>query len=233
MIASERLRLRRISWGSRSALALLALGPAVPPGLAGCAGGEDGCTLDTGPLVELHLRHIDGSPIASVVVRGTYAGVSLPDFGCGLEEIADTSLGDGCDDLWVPIQDPEVSSTLELTIEAAGYEPAQLAADVSSDGCHLVADQAFDVAIVATIATVCASWCSVDIACTPDVDWNMADCAAFCEADVTPAPDETDGCDQEYRDLYLCQGSLTCSAYLDDDDPTCAAYVTAIDACES
>ncbi|MBK8239103.1 MAG: hypothetical protein IPK74_26565 [Deltaproteobacteria bacterium] len=192
---------------------------------------ERECTLDVGPLLELRLVPIVDIPISSVSIAASYAGERLPAFGCGEPKVLDTSQGDGCRSLWVPISDLSVSGTLELSVEAGGYAPAHFTADVRSDGCHLLPGQRVDVDLRATIDFACESWCSKDIECTPDVDWDLSTCIDFCKSDLSgETPD--DRCDERYADLYFCEAQLPCEEY-STGGPTCAGFETAVDACEA
>jgi hypothetical protein len=197
--------------------------------LASCS--ERECRLDGGPILRLHLSTIADAPISTVRISGSFAGDDIPLFGCGADDAVDTKLGPDCHTLWVPLQSLSVSDTVEITIAAEGYDQASVSSSVQSDGCHLLPDQTIDVSLVATIAFVCEAWCNTDIRCTPDVDWNQAECVGFCAADVT-ATTPDDACDQQYRDLYLCQSRLDCPEY-SSGSSGCTDFEDAIDMCEA
>lgn len=77
--------------------------------------------------------------------------------------------------------------------------------------------------------------CQVDIACDPMHEpWTVGDCTAFCVSDL----DTDDGiCKQQYVDLWLCVGALSCPDYLrwvyGPSPLPCTEQVDAIDSCEA
>ncbi|MFO0632090.1 MAG: hypothetical protein U0168_04490 [Nannocystaceae bacterium] len=109
---------------------------------------DDSCTLDRGPLFELHLGTTDNTAVAHVRVEGTYEDTELPVFGCGDPDIFETALSETCLYLYVPVPESQESGTVQLVIEADGYEPKSLEHEVLSDGCHLLPNQRLEVPLV-------------------------------------------------------------------------------------
>lgn len=194
-------------------------------GLAACEDHE--CTLDSGPQLELRLLPIADVSLDAVAIHGTYVGAELPAFGCGDPSVADTSWNETCRALWVPIADASSSGALAITIEAEGYEPADVTAAVHSDGCHLLPDQVVAVALRATAAFACSSWCEREIACGTVAQGDGDACVEGCLDAIA-----VDACEGRRAELYLCQAQLGC----DDrslDGGACEAVEDAVADCDA
>ncbi|MBX7079396.1 MAG: hypothetical protein K1X88_09440 [Nannocystaceae bacterium] len=109
---------------------------------------DESCTLERGPLFELHLGTTDNTAVARVHVEGSFEDTELPMFGCGDPDITDTGLSETCLYLWVPLPESTRDGVVQLVIEAEGYEPKSIEHEVLSDGCHLRPDQRLEVPLV-------------------------------------------------------------------------------------